>query len=476
MKSLKELIESRKDVAVVGLGVTGTACAEFFLRNGCRPICLESSTEDDFFRKSRQASAVQALRDSGALVSFNADQKAFPQELSQASVALLSPGISPKSTILSRIAETGIQTIGELELAIEASSLPAVVVTGSNGKSTVVSLIHKILSAAGMDSYLCGNIGDPVISKLPELAKQKRGILVVEASSYQLESCTRIKPRVGVFLNLSDNHLERHGSFDAYFEAKKKLFCNQDKTDFAVLNCDDAKGRAVADATEAQILCFGRDQSDDAVVEYEPSKALDKIVLQSSNEVYDLNGLKLLGLHNRFNIAASILACRALGVSKEIIQESILSFEGLEHRIELFHEANQISFINDSKSTTVASTCAAIRTVVEHYKGRKLIIVVGGAAKKSDWSPLRNTIEEYADKLRALIFFGADGDLIRAETGNAAIPKESTRCLAEICSVLKKHSQAGDVVLLSPACASFDEFSDFEERGRFFKSLIVNHF
>ncbi|MBN8549039.1 MAG: UDP-N-acetylmuramoyl-L-alanine--D-glutamate ligase, partial [Deltaproteobacteria bacterium] len=366
-----------------------------------------------------------------------------------------------------------------LELGLELFQLPYVVVTGSNGKTTTVTLLHELLRAAGFDSRLCGNVGVPVVADLTkehvfsEPPREKR-VLVVEASSYQLETCCTIKPKVAVLLNLSDNHLERHGTLQRYFEAKARVFANQDGSDFAVLNADDAMVFSLAGRLAAKVAAFGKTfvpgspQFGAAIL----GSGTIALKVAGQDETYDVSSSRLLGAHNRANMAAALLAARLMGAQSSALQRAVVEFQPLEHRLEFVEMYGRPLYINDSKSTTVAASVAALTSVVERFPQRSISLLLGGLAKAGSWEPLMNLMQEKQAHLKRIICFGKDGNLLASHCRRHALPHVQAKTLQEAVSLVAAQTTVQDIVLLSPGCASFDQFSDFEERGNVFKSLV----
>ncbi|MEZ4754472.1 MAG: UDP-N-acetylmuramoyl-L-alanine--D-glutamate ligase [Bdellovibrionota bacterium] len=468
---LEEIRINKQQVLVVGLGISGIESAKFLNKIGIKVVCVEKSSEASYRQKSKWLGLLQELVDLEISINFGIDGEGLIPFLDQVELAVLSPGVSLESSIVGALNRHAIPVIGELELGIEYSGLPAIVVTGSNGKSTTVSLLKHILKTAGKNAILCGNVGTPVVSQIADEIN-KEGILVVEASSYQLETCTMLKPKVAVLLNISDNHLERHGTIERYVDAKAKMFALQDKTDFTVLNADDPIVAAQASGLNSQVLKFGIKTSlsdKQAEIDYRPAESID---LVRTTLEYDLSRCKLIGRHNKANIAAAILVCEKFGVSKADMLKAIDSFKTLEHRIE--EVANNLDrlIINDTKSTTVASSVAAFRASVEKYPDKKISLLLGGRAKAGSWEPVFKIIKESQQQINQIIFFGEDRNMLAklCEVQELAFVKAPK--VAEALKLALETSNSGDLILFSPGCASFDEFGDFEERGNMFKSYV----
>jgi UDP-N-acetylmuramoylalanine--D-glutamate ligase len=401
--------------------------------------------------------------------------------LADVALAVLSPGVPLESSVVGAITRSGVPYVSELELGIELHGGKSIVVTGSNGKSTTVSLIHHILSQSGLPSYLCGNVGTPVIAS-DEIGRgsKDRSLLVVEASSYQLEACTVLKPAVSVILNVSENHLERHGTLERYAAAKARVCRLQDGRDLAVLNVDDPVVRTMGQATGASVAFFGARSPEEleklspnwASITYSSgSSARVKIRLDGSNEEYDLGSSRLLGAHNAYNIAAAVLAARRVGASREAVLSAIETFAPLEHRLEPIFTDGVRVVINDSKSTTVAATVAAYTTVREHYQSQRLVLMIGGLSKAGSWDPLLKQLENAPGAI-PVVCFGKDGSLLANHCKARNIPHHVSPSLSDATRTALAMIEKGGVMLLSPGCASFDEFRDFEQRGEQFKHYV----
>lgn len=477
-----DIVARHARVLVIGLGVTGIETARFLHSRGAVPVCIESKSLEEYRKGSRFAEAAEGLKSEGIELYFGVDLLKIRSLLKGSALCVISPGVPLSHPLLMEVQRKKIPVTSEFELGIELAGLPSVVVTGSNGKSTVVTLVDAMLKAAGFRSFLCGNIGRPVISQIGEAGRpvdDGKSFLVVEASSYQLESCESLKPKVGVFLNLSNNHLERHGSMEAYFEAKKNLFIRQDASDVAIVNTDDPYGARIPDASRAGVVGFGvwrsGDVGDFAQIQYDRPGGVDRVRLfidGSEEEVFDCTRCQLVGRHTRYNVAAAVSAARSLGVGREIIENVLETFRPLEHRLEVVTERDSVIYINDSKSTTVASTCVAVETVLEYFPPKYLVLLIGGLAKRASWESMLKVLKENEARLRGIICFGKDGGMLRRELRR--IKMEADECATMKEGVLKAMEIAhhNDVVLLSPGCASFDEFRDFEERGDTFRQIV----
>lgn len=483
--SFKDTIEAlqrdQKKVLVVGLGISGIESAKFLGRVGISVLVCERQTEEVFRAKSKYASALPELSHRGVRVYFGVDGEQIVPLLDGVGLAVLSPGVPLESAIVGTLSRLKIPWVSELELGIELHGGDAIVVTGSNGKSTTVSLLDHVLREAGIPAHLCGNVGTPVIANEEILGDSggERSHLVVEASSYQLEACTVLKPVISILLNISENHLERHGTIERYAAAKSRALALQDPKDMAIVNADDPMVMGMIRKTNAFIAAFGqRTEEELRAISRWWARLVDtsliRVSIEEKVEEYSMARSHLLGLHNRYNSAAVILAARRLGVSREVVQRSLDSFAPLEHRLEPVANRQDFLIFNDSKSTTVAASMAAFTTLCEHYPKRKITLMLGGLSKAGSWEPLLRKIKERGEQVPPVICFGKDGPLLAGHCKAAGIAcrVESSLRAATQCGISGLREDREALLLLSPGCASFDEFSDFEHRGAEFKSYV----
>ena len=479
---LQQIKANGKKVLVAGLGISGIETARFLERSGINQSCVERSSMAELMAQDKFVTELEALRQSGIELNLEVEGEGVIPFLDGVELCVVSPGISPESALCGALKRYGIEIITELELGTELLGSEIIAVTGSNGKTTTVTLINHLLMAAGKSSRLCGNVGTPVVSGLrPEDIVSKRAsqeILVVEASSYQLEWCRFFKPKVACLLNISENHLERHGTLERYLEGKTKIFRQQDSTDLAVLNRDDNRVWPLAKSLRARVLAFGQyhlgDQTDGAFVRYTSGRT-DELVLRvdRSETVIPLDGFKLLGAHNRYNLASAILAVRQYGLELDSILAAIPEFKPLEHRLEFLTDRRGQRYVNDSKSTTVAAVISGITAIAEAFPERKITLMLGGLAKAGSFDPLMKVLSTQSNILNPIICFGGDARLINNYCRAFGLPTQTGSNLSEGVGAARSVSAPDDIILLSPGCASFDEFSDFEDRGRAFKGLVT---
>ncbi len=484
-ETIQKLIAGSGKVLVVGLGITGIETALFLQRCGIDCVCIEKTPRDEYLEGSKFRGRIQELEERSIRLEFGIEGESVEKVLDGVTLAVLSPGVSLESAIVGTLRRHKVQIISELELGMVLAGAPAIAVTGSNGKTTTVTLIQHLLEASGRRSLLCGNVGTPILSALsPDDVKSGKAerfhFLVVEASSYQLETCETIRPKVAVLLNLSDNHLERHGSMQRYFEAKARIFANQMSADLAVLNADDTWAQKLKARLNAPIAWFGvagdaAASEQRAQIFYHSAAQKDEIAVTLNGKVhtFDLSATKLLGIHNRYDAAAALLAVLAVGGEPAVLQQALCTFEPLEHRLEPVGEVEGVLYINDSKSTTVAAAVAALGAITEAHAARSIVLMLGGMAKAGSWEPLMRGIKAAQGRIRGVICFGGDRKILSSHCEAQGIPHSQSKTLAEAVAMARTNAQAGDIVLLSPGCASYDEFTDFEQRGRRFKELLL---
>jgi len=406
-----------KKITIVGLGRSGFAAALLAKETGAQVWVTESHSNDAL----KQAAA--ELKQQGISVELGSHTQAF---IEAADLIVTSPGVSDESPALKLARENGKKIIDEIEFAYGFCKSPIVAVTGTNGKSTTVTLIAHILEAAGKRAFVLGNIGAPFSGQVSNLTKDD--IVVLEVSSFQLSRIDKFKPYIAVFLNATQNHLDRHKDFDDYLRAKLNVFSNQDENDWAILNADDPALSAAAKGLKAQILTFNRQKD-----------------------------------HNLENAAAASLACGILDIKKADIDAAVAGFKHLEHRTEFVRELEGITFINDSKSTTPEATLRALEGL-----DKKTILIAGGRDKGLDYSCVKDVV---AKKARAVVLIGEARQKI-AGAFNGTVKIHEASSLEQAVEAACRFARTGDAVLLSPMCASFDMFDNFEHRGREFKRIL----
>ena len=377
-----------------------------------------------------------------------------------ADLVVLSPGVPPLSES-GAAAEKGVPVISEIEMAYAFLKGRIVGITGSNGKSTTTTLAHRILEDSGLKAFAAGNIGTPLIS----FADRSRDddIYVTEISSFQLDAVRDFKVAVSAFLNISLNHLDWHRSFENYYEAKKKLVLAQVKGDAAILNRDDAAVWALRSEARSKVYAFSRRRKVAKGCFLQDGRIVIRDRAETS--LMKASEVRLPGLHNLENVMAAALVGHLFGVPPGRMRATIKGFKGLEHRLENVLTIKRVLFVNDSKATTVDATIKALESF-----DQKIVLILGGKDKGSDFTLLRRSLEK---KVRKVLLIGQATEKIRSAIQGTA-PLETTASFKELVRKGFEAASPGDVVLLAPACTSWDMFNNFEERGRTFKREVKN--
>ncbi len=440
---------------VLGAGRSGTASSKFLAERGAVVALHDKKPVEEWTETARSLKETHNVGlISGQLPSWLLDQ---------IDLVVISPGV-PTNTIPARYVDRKDgEVIGEVELAYRFMKGRIVGITGSNGKTTTTTLIGEILKNAGIKTQVGGNIGTPLLSIAETSADD--GWTVVELSSFQLETIKDFRANVAICLNITPNHLDRYESFTDYATAKHRIFLNQTSDDVAILNADDEVAASWANGLKANTVMFSVRQ------ELEEGLFLrgGELVCRSSGKEKVLttrDRIAIRGFHNVENVLASLAAGLACGASPESMAETIENFKGVEHRMELVSEINGVLFYNDSKATSVDATLKALEARGEDEG--KVILILGGRGKNAPYAPLKDLIEA---KARQMIVLGEDADNIESQLkGTAAIIRAGS--VAEAVKRAFAAAEPGDSVLLAPACASFDMFKSFEERGDVFKREV----
>lgn len=439
-----------KRVLVVGLARTGVATALFCAARGARVTATDTRKEKEL------GDTVAALRKAGVAL----DLGGHHQELVfDADLIIPSPGVPADAPLLQFARAKGVTIWSEVELAYRFLKGRLIGITGSNGKTTTTSLIEHILQSAGFPTILAGNIGTPLISCVEKFSDKT--VTVAELSSFQLELIEKFRPSIGVFLNLTPDHLDRHHTLESYGKAKARIFENQTESDSAILNADDP-GTTPYAPTKPQLYWFSRKQR---VAQGAFVKESDIQFRREGAEetILKLTDIPLAGAHNVENVLAAVAATRLAGAEPAAIAKGVRSFAGVEHRLEFVAEIGGVRFYNDSKATNVDATLKAL----DAFPGR-ILIILGGKDKGSDYTVLQTPLREKA--ILALLIGAAADKIEKQIAGSVAIEQAGT--LERAVETAAHAARAGDVVLLAPACASFDQFQNYEHRGRVFKELV----
>jgi len=443
-----------KKVLVVGLGKSGLAAALFLRHKGAQV------TVSDIRSAEALAKDIPALLDEGIMVEAGGHGLlTFRRQ----DLIVVSPGVPLNTPELVQARNFGRPVIGELELAARFLKGKILAITGSNGKTTTTTLAGEILTEAGYPTVVAGNIGVPVVGVIEESTDDTW--LVLEVSSFQLESTEEFHPRIAVILNITPDHLDRHGSFENYALAKERIFAVQDTNDSVVLNADNPRTAEAAARSHAPVYWFSTKHevnqgawAQDGIIVYRsaPEAAIETIL--------PLNKISLKGEHNVENVLAAVCAARLAGVPSTVIARAIEKFHAVEHRLEYVATVNGVEFYNDSKATNVDATAKAVAS----FPGG-IHLIMGGKDKGSDYTTLSPLLRE---RVRAVYTIGAAAAKIESHL-RGVLPIHSCETLANAVGAAASAARPGDVVLLAPACSSFDQFESYEHRGRVFKQLVT---
>ncbi len=432
-------------VLVIGLGVSGRSAANFCARAGARVTAADEASADALGGRAE----LDAVFDAGIEVRVG---KALPDP-ADFDIVVPSPGV-PRAVYAARAR----QVWGDIELAYRALEVPIIAVTGTNGKSTTVLLIEAMLRAAGLRARAAGNLGTPALS----LVGEPLDVAILEVSSFQLETVDAFRPRVSLILNLTPDHLDRHGDFAAYKAAKCNIFKNQEEDDTLVLNVDDPEVGNLAAQTRARVLSYSRSKP------LERGLFLDcgHIVIRSETQLLRLclDGSNLGGGHNLDNILASVACATALAVDPALAITALADFEGLPHRCETVATLDGVRYVNDSKATNPGAAAGSLASF-----DQPIIWLAGGRDKGLDFGELAQTASK---RIKAAIFYGETAPQLETALAGRAAHRRAQN-LTEAVTLAAQIAETGDVVLLAPACASFDQFESFEERGESFRAAVL---
>ncbi len=442
-------------VLVVGMARSGVAAAQMLLKAGAKVVVNDSKTAEQL------GDAIAPLQ--GLPVEWALGCPAG-ECLDGVDVLVISPGIPDTAAFVLKAKTMGMEVTGELELASQLAEGTLVALTGTNGKTTTVSLLGEIFRLAGKRTHVVGNIGYPFSAAAME--SDPEDIFVCEVSSFQMETADTFHPHVGALLNITEDHLNRHGTMENYTATKMRLFARQGEGDTAVFNADDPALAPLMNQVSSRVMTFSRQKEvpcgafvRDGMVMLNISGKEEAVC--PAEEIY------IPGPHNLENALAATCMAAAMGVETSVIAQALRTFTGVEHRIEFVRELEGVRYINDSKGTNVDSTIKAVQTMQ-----RPTAIILGGYDKHCDFTPMVKEMV-LSPYIRQAVLIGATADQIERtcrENGFDAIRRAST--LEEAVALCREAAEAGWNVLLSPACASFDMFEDYEARGRIFKEIV----
>lgn len=433
-----------KRVAVIGLGVTGLATVRFLLKQGVKPVLMDTRL------KVTGLDTVPAEKVDGIYLG-----ELDANRLARMDVLLVSPGLDTSHPAIRFATAQGVQLMGDVELFALCNEKPVVAVTGSNGKSTVTTLTEYMLNCSGIKALAAGNIG---LAVLDALDRADAKVFVLELSSFQLETTHSLKLRAAAHLNVTEDHLDRHGTMAAYAGAKQRIYLH---TDLAVYNAEDALTRPLGCAAPQIGLNLQQPQDGYGLVQHQAETWL----LVAGEPLLPVQQMSMVGRHNQFNALASCALALAVGCSRAALIEALKTYQPLPHRCTLVANRHGIRWVNDSKATNVGATLAAIAGLRADVTG-KLILIAGGDGKGVEFTELATVLRQEVDQV---ITLGRDGPAIAALVPGAIEVTDLTAAVQQAAALAKP----GDMVLLSPACASLDMFKNYEERGRLFTEAVL---
>jgi UDP-N-acetylmuramoylalanine--D-glutamate ligase len=442
---------------VLGLGDTGLSMAKWLERGGASVRVADTRAAPPRLAELKRS-----------LPSVPARCGPFREEMfADIELVAISPGVPLAEPAVRGALDAGVEIVGDIELFAQAVGRGAriIAVTGTNGKSTVTSLVGSMARAAGTDCEVAGNIGPAVLDALMrrEDAGRAASLWVLEVSSFQLETTSSLAADAATVLNISEDHLDRYRGIEDYARAKSRVFSGDG---IQVVNRDDPRSLAMA-LPGRRTITFGVDaprrKEDWGLLE----RGGEPWLAQGSSTLIAAREMKLAGLHNAANALAALALCRGLGLPLAPLLQALREFKGLPHRVELVGEAQGVRWYDDSKGTNVGSTVAALAGLAQ--SGAKVVLIAGGEGKGQDFSPLKNAV---ASAARALVLIGRDAPLIEAAVGGAGVPLLRAASMEEAVALAGESARSGDAVLLSPACASFDMFRDYRHRGEVFRLAV----
>jgi len=442
-----------KKVLVVGLGKSGLAAALFLRRKGAQV------TVSDVRSAESLAKEIPALLEAGIMVEAGGHGLlTFRRQ----DLIVVSPGVPLDTPELAQARSFGLPVIGELELAGRFLKGRILAITGSNGKTTTTALAGEILQEAGLSTLVAGNIGVPVVSLIEESTDSTWSVL--EVSSFQLESTEKFHPSIAVILNITPDHLDRHGTFENYALAKERIFAAQEANDSVVLNADNARAAEAATRSRARVYWFSIEHAVEQGAWVEAGHVVYRSTPKAEIEsIMPLSNIPLKGEHNVENVLAAVCACRLAGAPADAIRRAIEKFQAVEHRLEYVATVNGVEYYNDSKATNVDATAKAVAA----FSGG-VHLILGGKDKGSDYTLLSQLLRE---RVRAVYTIGSAAAKIESHL-RGVVSIRSCETLANAVTAAAGAARPGEIVLLAPACSSFDQFENYEHRGRVFKELV----
>ena len=446
---------NKNKVLVIGAAVTGIPVAKELYRWGNKVIIndIKSKKDLDDFLKELSGMDIDVITD------------CHPIELARdCDYIVVSPGVPTDMPLIAEARELGKEVISEIELAYRNTNTPIVAITGTNGKTTTTALLGEIVKESKRNTFVSGNIGNPMIVDIKKARPED--LFVLELSSYQLETIVNFKPNISAILNITPDHLNRHKTMESYIASKSKIFQNQTKEDYTILNKDDLIVSGLSSKPKSKVLLFSRKKvlSEGAFIE---NGFIKVAIKEKKYTIAHIDNMNILGKHNLENVLAAVLIACCLNIETEIIKKAIKKFKGIEHRIEFVRESDGVAYYNDSKGTNPDSSIKALEAIK-----RPIVLIAGGKDEDTDFNGF---VASFHGKVKAVILIGETAEKIEKAaklSGFRNIHKE--KGLKEAIYKAKEISSNGDAVLLSPGCASWDMFANYEERGTIFKNIVRN--
>jgi UDP-N-acetylmuramoylalanine--D-glutamate ligase len=440
-----------KKITVIGLGNSGLNAA-LLLKGAGASVRVTEGADNALVRKN-----AAILDDKGVAHELGRHTKDF---IEGSELVVVSPGVEDSSPAVKWANELNVPIIGEMELGYMFCKGRVIAITGTNGKSTVTTLIGEMLKDGGKDTIVCGNIGNSLCG---EIGRIKKGTWVVlEVSSFQLERIVDFKPAIAIILNITDDHMDRYNKFEQYFNEKLKVFKNQDKKDLLILNRDAKELNGLEKKTRSKVLYYSR--LSEANGSFLKGNSIALAAGSKEEDVCALSDIKLKGLHNIENVLVCALAAALAGVKPASMKNTIKNFTGLRHRFETVSVIDGVEYVDDSKGTTVDSTLRALESC-----SRPVILIAGGKDKNSDYSIIKHAVK---DRVRCLVLIGEAKNRIKDILGSVVQTREAAT-MQEAVELSRSLAKADDIVLLSPMCSSFDMFKNYKERGDVFKKAVL---
>jgi UDP-N-acetylmuramoylalanine--D-glutamate ligase len=442
-----------KKILVLGMGKSGLSAAILLEGKGAGVTIADAKKEADI-----DPQALARVRDAGIKLELGPHRV---ESFTSADMIVVSPGVPLDLPVLKAAGEKGVSIIGELELASRLFDTPVIAVTGTNGKTTAVTLLGEMLKKSGFKVFIGGNIGTPAIDYAA--GSKDCDYVLLEVSSFQLDTTEQFSPKATLILNITPDHLERYADYDAYVQSKLRIFKNQNSGSYAVLNDDDEALHNIDRTGNAALLRYGMEQMDDRRHAYMEDKRLTVQLPGREKKIFDTSFFLLPGRHNIENLMGVVLVALAAGVREEAIRDCISSFRGLPHRIEPVGNINSVRFYDDSKATNVDAAVRALGSF-----DRPVVLIAGGRHKGGEYLPL---VEAARKRVKVAVLIGESKQLM-ADAFEGAIPYVFAEDMRDAVEKAASFASENDVVLLAPACSSFDMFTDYAHRGNVFKMEV----